>query len=171
MKIGRNNSSTAHLKHPMDSKFSNHVKFVGFILDDKLLISRQISSVTSACYYMLRKIYSIRDTVDNDVLIELVRVIIILRLDFCNSIYDGLPAVFHGKLQRIRNCAGKLIFRLSPRTPTSRFIKQLHWSPEQKRVFFKILLFGHRLIHHPRQFPRCLSSLLSRNDKILLKLF
>ena len=152
----------------MDSKFSNHVKFVGFILDDKLSISRRIRSVTSACYYMLRKIYSIRDTVHNDVLIELVRVIIILRLDFCNSIYDGLPAVFHGKLQlqRIRNCACKLIFRLSPRTPTSRFIKQLHWSPEQKRVFFKILLFGHRLIRHPRQFPRCLSSLVSRNDKI-----
>ena len=79
MKLVRNNSFNADLKLPMNSKFSNRVKFLG--LDDKLLFSKQISSVFSACYYMLRKIYSIRDTVDNHVLIELVRVMIISRLD------------------------------------------------------------------------------------------
>ena len=56
MKVVRNNSFNADLKIPMDFKFSNQVKFLGFILDDKLLFSKQISSVTSACYFMLRKI-------------------------------------------------------------------------------------------------------------------
>ena len=58
----RKNSLNADLKLPMDSLFSDHVKFLGFILVDRLLFPRQISPVTSACYYMLRKIYSIRDT-------------------------------------------------------------------------------------------------------------
>ena len=166
MNVVRKNSFKADLKLPMDSKFSNHVKFLGFLLDDKLLFSKQISSVTSACYYVPRKIYSIRDTVDSDVLIELVRVMIISRLDYCNSLYYGLLAVLHGKLQRIMNCACMLIFRLSTGTPTSRLIKQLHWLPVQKRLQFKILLFGHRLIHHPQRVPVYLSSLVSRNDKI-----
>ena len=102
----------------------------------------QISSVTSACCNVLRKIYSIRDTVDSDLVIELVGVMIFSRLDYCNSFYYGLPAVLHGKLQRIMNCACKLIFRLSPGTPTSKFIKWPHWLPVQKRVLFKNLLFG-----------------------------
>ena len=81
----------------MDSKQSDHVNFLGFVLDDRILFTKQISSVTSACYYMLRKIYSIRDTVGSDVLVELVRVMIISRLDYCNSLCYGLPAVLHGK--------------------------------------------------------------------------
>ena len=121
----------------MDSKFSNHVKFLGFILFDKLLFSKQISSVTSTCYYMLWRIYSIKETVDRVVLIELVRVIIISRLYYWNLLYYGLPAVLHGMLQRIMNCASSLIFRLSPGTPTSRFIKQLQWLPVQKSVCSK----------------------------------
>ena len=61
IKAVRKKSFNADLKLPMDSFFSDHLKFLGFILDDRLLFTRQISPVTSACYYMLRKIYSIRD--------------------------------------------------------------------------------------------------------------
>ena len=142
MKVVKKKCFIADLKLPMDSKFSTYVKFLGFILDDKLLCTKQISSVTSACYYMLRKIYSIRDIVDRDVLIELVRVMIISRPDYCNSLYCGSPAVLHGKLKRMINCACRLIFRLSPGTPTPRFIKQLPWLPVQKRVLFKILFLA-----------------------------
>ena len=46
----------------MDYKFLDHVMFLGFSLDDELLFSRQISSVTYAWHYMLRKSYSTRDT-------------------------------------------------------------------------------------------------------------
>ena len=166
MKVVRNNSFNADLKLPMDSKFLNNKKFLSFTLDDKHLSPKQINSVTSACYYMVRQIYSIRDTVGSDVLPELVRVMIFSRLDYCNSLYYGLAAVLHWKLQWIMNCSCRLMFRLSPGTPTSIFIKQLHWLPMQKRVQFKILLFGHRRIHHPQRVPGYLSSLVSRNDKV-----
>ena len=149
----------------MDSKFLGLVKFFGFILDDKLLFLKQISWVISACYYMLLKIYSMRDRVDRDV------------LKLVGKSYDyfaawllqltlkyGLRAVLHGKLQQMMNYACRLIFRLPPGTP-SRFIKQLRWLPVQKRVLFRILLSGHRLIRHQR-VPGHLGSLVSRNDKV-----
>ena len=124
---------------------------------------------------MLRKIYSIRDTVDSDVLIELVRVMIIQRPNYCNIFYYGLPAVFLGRLQRIMNCAFRLTFRLSPGTPTSIFIKQLHWLPVQKRVLFKMLLFGHRPIHHLQRVPGYLSilvfAMISLQDASILTTF
>ena len=84
MKVVRNNYFNVDIKLLMDSKFSNHVKFPGFILDEKLLFSKQISSVTSACQYVLQKIYSTIDKIDSDILIELIRVMIISRLEYCN---------------------------------------------------------------------------------------
>ena len=164
MKVVQNNSFNADLKLPMDSKFLNHVKFFGFILDDKLLFSKQISTVTSACYYMLRKIYSIRDTVFSDVLTELERILSFLQLGYCNSHYYRLPAVLHDKLQWIMTCASTLVFGLSPGTPTSRFIKQLHRFLVQKRVF-KNLLFGHRQFIILNEFQGFLA-IVSRNDKV-----
>ena len=42
MKVVRKNSFNADLKLPMFSQFSNHFKFLGFILDDKLLFSARL---------------------------------------------------------------------------------------------------------------------------------
>ena len=96
MKVVRNNTPNADSNFPMDSKFLNQVKFLGFFLNDKPLFSEQISLVTSACYYVLQIVYSIRDTVDSDVLVELVGVMIISLPDYCNSFIYRLPAVFQG---------------------------------------------------------------------------
>ena len=68
MKIVRIITFNADLKLPVDSEFLNHVNFLGFILEDKLLFSKQIGSVTSLCFYLLLKIFFIRDTHDSDVL-------------------------------------------------------------------------------------------------------
>ena len=84
---------------------------------------------------------------------------ILSRLDYCNSLYYGLPAISIQKLQRIMNSAC-LIFILSPGSPTANYIKQLHWLPIKQRVLYKILLFGHRLVHHPWK------ALVFRNDKM-----
>ena len=121
-----------------------------FHIQNKLVLCRR-------CYYFLRKVYSVRDTVDRKSLIELVRVI--SRLDYCNSLYYGLSANSIQKLQRIMNSAC-LIFRLSPGSPTANYIKQLHWLPMKQRVLYKILLFGHRLVHHPWK------ALVFRIDKV-----
>ena len=154
VKVVQNNSSN-DLKLPMDFKFLNHVKLLGFILDVLLLFSRQISSITSACFYMLRNIYSIRNTVDNDVLIELVRVMVNLRLDYWISLYYELPAILHRKLQRITN-----------------YCMQANISTVTCNTNFRI--------HQPAALVTCaetcaaqkscagyLSSPLSRNDKVI----
>ena len=62
------------------------------------------------------------------------------------------------------NC--RLIFRLSPGSPTANYIKDLHWLPMKQRILYKILLFGHRLVHHPWKIPMYLGALVFRNDKV-----
>ena len=135
MKVVENFSFNADLKLHMDSKFSNHVISLGFILDDSFIF--KANELGYLCLLIRATEDLLSETVDRDVLIELVRVMIISRLDYCNSLYYGLPAVLHGKLQQIINFACRLTFRLSLGKTTSRFIKQLHWLPVQKRVCSK----------------------------------
>ena len=106
-----------------------------------------VISVCRRCYYFLQKICSIRDTFDRKSLIELVRVMILSRLDYCNSLYYRLPVYNIQKLQRMNSAC--LIFRLSPGSSTTNYIKLLLSLPMKQHVLYKFLLFGHRLVHHP----------------------
>ena len=56
----------------------------------------------------------------------------------------------------------RLIFPLSPSTPTSSYLKQLHWLTIRQRIIFKILLYAHRLVQQPGKLPLCLSDLMKR---------
>ena len=88
------------------------------------------------------------------------------RVDYCNSLYYGLPNFLLAKLRRIMNSAERLIFRLSPSTPTSSYLKQLHWLPIRQRIIFKILLYTHRFVHQPGKLPLYLSYLMKRNTMV-----
>ena len=89
--------------------------------------------------------------------------LVLSRFDYCNSLYYGLPNFLFAKLLRIMNSAARLIFRLSPSTPTSSYLKQLHWLPIKQRIVFKILLYAHRFIHQPGKLPLYLWELMKRN--------
>ena len=103
MFVSRKNSLNCDIELATDANFSNNVTLLGLNLDSRHSYEKQVSSVCRRCYYFLRKNYSIRDTVDRKSLIELVRVMIVSRLNYCNSLYYGLPVNIIQKLQRIIN--------------------------------------------------------------------
>ena len=166
MFIRRKNSLDSDIELPTDANFSNNVTLLGFNLDSILSYTKQVSFVWRRCYYFLWKSYSISDTVDRKSLVELVRVMILSRLDYCNSLYYGLPVYFIQKFQRIVNSVCRLIFSLSLGSLTANYIKDLHWLPMKQRILYIILPFGHRLVHHPWKIPMYLGALVLRNGKV-----
>ena len=166
MFISRKNSSNCDIELPTDANFSNNLTLLGFNLDSRLSYTKLVISVCRRCYHFLRKVYSIRDTVDRKSLIELVRVIIFSRLGYCNSLYYGLAVYIIQKLQRIMNSTCHLIIRLSPVSPTANYIKELHGLPMEQRIRYKILLFDHCLVHHSWKIPMYLDALVFRNDRV-----
>ena len=70
----------------------------------------------------------------------LVHSLIVSRVDYCNSLYLGLPNHLLKKLQSIMNKSARLIFSVAPRVPTTRFLIKLHWLPIKARIEFKICL-------------------------------
>ena len=140
--------------------FYNNSTLLDFNLGSRLSYIIQVCSVFPRYFYFLRKICFIRDTVGRKPLFVLVWEMILSCLVYCNSLYYGLPANSIQKLRRLMNSAYHLNFRLPPGSKTANFIKQLHWLPIKQRVFYKIVLFRHRLVHNPQKILVYLGTLV-----------
>ena len=78
-------------------------KNLGFIFDSTLSFSKQISSLSSACYYHIRDLRRIRHTLDFTTATTIATPLVHSRLDYCNSLYHSLPITQIKRLQHIQN--------------------------------------------------------------------
>ena len=78
-------------------------KNLGFIFDSTLSFSKQISSLSSACHYHIRDLRRIRHTLDSTTATTIATALVHLRLDYCNSLYHGLPITQIKRLQHMQN--------------------------------------------------------------------
>ena len=109
--------------------------------------------------YHLRNICRIRKFVNQDTCHTVVRTLVTSRLDYCNSLYNGVSDKSLSLLQKLQNKAARTIYRKPKRTHTSPLIKDLHWLPVKQRVHFKSLTLTYKCLH--KQAPTYLSNLLS----------
>ena len=62
------------------------------------------------------------------------------RVDYCNSLFTGLPDVLLRKLQSVLNASARLISGTRKHDHISHVLKDLHWLPVKQRIKFKLLL-------------------------------
>ena len=126
---------------------SQHARNLGVYFDSNMSSTHNISSVIKSCYVSLRNISSIRSYLTQEATEILIHAFITSRLDFCNSLFVGLPKIALSRLQKIHNCAAKVISRKSKYDHVTPILKQLHWLPVEARIQFKILMFVHKCIY------------------------
>ena len=84
-----------------DIKVESVVKYLGIWLDKNLTMSKQINSVCSQGYLMLRNLWQISSKVtDVDLRTQLIHSCILSKLNFCSSLYVSLPKKELNKLDR-----------------------------------------------------------------------
>ena len=135
------------------------VKNLGIIFDSSLDFKPHINALTKNCNYHIRNLYAVRNYLSRDTLVELVHSLIVTRIDYCNSLFLGLPNYLLKKIQTILNKCARLIFSLPPRTPTTRYLIELHWLPIKARVEFKICLIVYKAMKF--QQPKYIIDMIS----------
>ena len=132
-------------------------KYLGVKLDCNLSLHDQINSVCRTAFLYIRRIAAIRFYLSESATARLVCALVFSRLDYCNSILAGLPKDQICRLQRVQNCAARLVLRKGKREHITPLLEQLHWLPVQFRIHFKLAVLAYRF------FDGSLPSYLSNN--------
>ena len=155
---------------------SHSIRNLGFHMDEDLSLKPHIHYICKCCYLRLRNIRYIRQFLTVSAAKTLVHSLVTSRLDYCNSSLFGISKKLLSKLQKVQNCAARLVLN-APYSENSEYcLKQLHWLPIKFRIDFKILLLVFKSLHGLT--PRYIQDLLipytpqrnlRSNDNLLLE--
>ena len=107
------------------ASFKMSVKYLGVHLDQTLSMRQHIDSVCRASFLELRRAATIHPYLSQSATARLFEAMIISRLDYCKSVFAGLPADQVARLQRIQKNAARLVMKKRKKT------RSLYTSPQR----------------------------------------
>ena len=134
-------------------RFVDSAKDLGVMLDTELTFDNQIKKIVKSCFIVIRKLASIKHFLSSTQLKSLVCTNIFSQLDYCNSLYYGLNLSSINKLQRVQNCAARLVRKKN--VPLDDVFVDCHWLKVRERILFKLLLIVHKCIHQKAPDSLC----------------
>ena len=88
--------------HLQDINISSHVRSLGVIFDSALSFAKHIDYIIKSCNFYIRNIGRIRQFFSKKNCEMLVVALVTSRLDYCNSLLNGLSQIHMLRLQRFR---------------------------------------------------------------------
>ena len=82
---------------------------LGIVFDNHLSFNAQITALSKSCFYHIRDLRRIRDTLDFTTACTIATSLVHSKLDYCNSLYHNLPAYQLDCLQSIQNCLARTV--------------------------------------------------------------
>jgi hypothetical protein len=123
------------------------VRDLGVTLDQELTFAPHLHSLSRACYYQLRQLRTIARSLSPTATATLVHSFVTIRLDFCCSLYAGLPAARLSCLVRVLRSAARLIGRIPKFDHISSYMLDvLHWLPLRQRIEYRLAAFVWRCL-------------------------
>ena len=146
-----------------------YAKNLGVLFDIALNFKNHVNSVVRSCNYHIRNLYAVRRFMHRENIMSLVHSLILSKIDYCNSLFVGLPNGTLKKLQSVMNRAARLIYQLPPRVSITSFLIDLHWLPIKARIEYKICLITFKALrfHLPRYIFDLLAPQTVEGDFIL----
>ena len=130
-------------------RFVDSAKNLGIIIDSVLNFEEQVDKLVKSCFLTIRKLSKVKLYLSQQQLQVLVSSLIFSKLDYCNSLYYGLPAYTLKKLQHVQNCAARLVWKKSIPYNSSLddIYSNLHWLRIKFRIMYKVNLIVFNCLH------------------------
>ena len=126
-----------------DVPFASSVKNLGVTLDSNLSMSQYISNTCKAAYIQIGQKGSIRHLLTTQAAQPL---LVLSRLDYCNSLLLCCPQYLLDKLQKVQNAAARLVCKAKKSDHIHPILETLRWLPVTHRIQYKI--FNYLLQFH-----------------------
>jgi hypothetical protein len=157
-------------------KISDKVRDLGIILDKSLTFQPYIASVSAASFAYLKVISRIRKSLPMADCLLLVHSLVISRLLYCTTVFNGITKKQLQKLQRIVNAAIRVVDLKSRRDSVNDSLRQHNWLKVEKLVslrsaalIFSILQSGKPIYLSDRLKQLQRTQHLRSNDNLLLE--
>ena len=122
-------------------------KSLGVMLDDHFDMDAQIKNICRSAHFHLRNIRAIRPLLPDSAAAQLVHSLVTSRLDYCNSLLNGVPGYRIHPLQRVQNIAARIVSRCSRDIDSEDVLQSLNWLPIKYRITFKVLLIVYKCVN------------------------
>ena len=101
-------------------------------------MDKHISSVVKTCFHQLREFRHIRSFIPKSAAIIFASAFIYSRIDYCNSLFYGLPKYSINGLQKIQKSVARIDTRSSRLLHITPVLKSLRWIYFQYCINFKL---------------------------------
>ena len=142
---------------------SSSARNLGFIFDSDMSFTDQINSLSKSCHFHIRDIRRIRHLLPLSAATALANSLVSSKLDYCNSLYNGISQANLNKIQRIQNTLARVVTNTSKFEHITPILKKLHWLPIKQRIDYKLCLLTYKTlqIQQPTYLYNSLSFLLT----------
>ena len=144
---------------------SPFVRNLGVVFDKFMNMDEHVTQMCKSVNYHIHNLSRIRRYIDKDTCHTAVRALITSRLDYSNSLLNGITNKNMVRLQSLQNKAARLVYMTPKHTPTSPLIVKLHWLIIPQRIQYKILTIVFNSIH--KEAPQYINELLHTYDMAL----
>ena len=125
---------------------SSSARNLGFIFDSGMSFTDQINSLSKSCHFHIRDIRRIRHLLPLSAATALANSLVSSKLDYCNSLYNGISQANLNKIQRIQNTLARVVTNTSKFEHITPILKKLHWLPIKQRIDYKLCLLTYKTL-------------------------
>jgi hypothetical protein len=139
-------------------KPSTSARNLGFLLDNHLSLTEQISSLSKSSFMHIRDLRRIRPFLSVKAASTIAASLVHSKLDYCNSLYVNLPKSQLHRLQLIQNALARAVVRAPKFSHVTPILRSLHWLKVNERISYKIASITFKVIQSSQ--PSYLNALL-----------
>ena len=131
-----------------ENQILNEAKLLGVQLDSNLSLKQRVNKICQSGMYAVKVLSSLRNVIDSETKIILVKSLVLNKIDYCNSLLSSIPNYLIEKIQKVLNASIRFIFNLKKSVHITPFMKQAHFLPVQFRIKYKLCCETYKILNN-----------------------